>query len=149
MICRFSRNLKYLLYRKPLRNVTVGRTFSVNPPAVEINEPLKRKLIPKGPGLKEFLVAGKNIPAQTSPENVPYLNALDFNGHGRKVFFEVYGCQMNVSDTEIIWAILKENGYKKADNIDEADAVLVITCAIREGAEGKVCVLLSFFLFFV
>lgn len=101
------------------------------------------KLPVKGPGLKEFLIAGKNsLVAQANPiqpENtIPYLNELDYSGHGRKVFFEVYGCQMNVNDTEIVWSILKDNGYEKADSADVADVVLLMTCAIREKAETKV-----------
>lgn len=97
-----------------------------------------------GPGLKEFIIAGKNsLVAQNNPVTpdnvVPYLNEIDYNGRGRKVFFEVYGCQMNVNDTEIVWSILKDNGYEKADSADQADVVLLMTCAIREKAESKVC----------
>ncbi|KDR12757.1 CDK5 regulatory subunit-associated protein 1, partial [Zootermopsis nevadensis] len=54
------------------------------------------------------------------------------------VYFEVYGCQMNVNDTEIIWSILKDVGYLKSESIQEADVILIVTCAIREGAEIKV-----------
>lgn len=102
-----------------------------------------RKFPTKGPGLKEFLIAGKNSliaqPNHIMPENtIPYLNELDYDGNGRKVFFEVYGCQMNVNDTEIVWSILKENGYCKVDSADAADVVLLMTCAIREKAESKV-----------
>lgn len=45
---------------------------------------------------------------------------------------------MNVSDTEIAWSVLKDHGYVRAQEIEEADVVLVMTCAIREGAEDKV-----------
>lgn len=101
------------------------------------------KIPATGPGLKEFLIAGKkSLVAQSNPitpENtIPYLNEIDYNGQGRKVFFEVYGCQMNVNDTEIVWSILKENGYQKIDSADKADVVLLMTCAIREKAESKV-----------
>lgn len=54
------------------------------------------------------------------------------------VYFEVYGCQMNVNDADIIWSILKDVGYMKTESIQEADVILVVTCAIREGAEAKV-----------
>lgn len=109
------------------------------------------RLPAKGPGLKEFLIAGKNSlvaqPNPITPENtIPYLNEIDYNGHGRKVFFEVYGCQMNVNDTEIVWSILKDNGYEKVQSADDADVVLLMTCAIREKAESKVgqcCVVLE------
>lgn len=105
------------------------------------NPPVKgSKLSKKGPGLKEFLIAGQNLPIQSkiTTENVPYLNAKDYNGNGRKVYFEVYGCQMNVNDTEVVWSILKDNGYVKVDDIKNADVALIITCAIREGAESRV-----------
>lgn len=45
---------------------------------------------------------------------------------------------MNVNDTEIIWSILKDVGYLKSESIQEADVILIVTCAIREGAEIKV-----------
>lgn len=45
---------------------------------------------------------------------------------------------MNVNDTEIIWSILKAHNYLKTDNLNEADIVLIVTCAIREGAEAKI-----------
>ncbi|XP_055312909.1 CDK5RAP1-like protein [Sitodiplosis mosellana] len=101
------------------------------------------RLPAKGPGLKEFLIAGKNSlvaqPNPITPENtIPYLNEIDYDGHGRKVFFEVYGCQMNVNDTEIVWSILKDNGYEKVQSAEDADVVLLMTCAIREKAESKI-----------
>lgn len=100
-----------------------------------------------GPSLKDFLVAGRNLPdpkrSTTTPADAvhqhPYLlDERDWHGAGRRVYFEVYGCQMNVSDTEIVWTILQRSGYTKVDDIREADVVMVITCAIREGAETKV-----------
>lgn len=98
-----------------------------------------------GPGLKEFLIAGKNLadPKKVggTGSDVPYLGVNDLLGNGRKVYFEVYGCQMNVSDTEVVWAILQKSGYVKVEEIKEADIVMIITCAIREGAETKVNIL--------
>ena len=106
----------------------------------EVKAGVSRKLA-GGPGLKEFLIVGKNLPkpdAIVAGETIPYLMESDFSGNGRKVFFEVYGCQMNVNDTEIVWAILKENGFAQVHDVREADIVLVMTCSIREGAESKV-----------
>lgn len=59
----------------------------------------------------------------------------------RKVFIEVYGCQMNTNDAEIVHGILKEcqnTKYEKCDSLSEADIALLMTCAIRENAESKI-----------
>lgn len=60
-------------------------------------------------------------------------------------FIETYGCQMNVSDTEVVRAILLKAGFSEADTLEEAAVVLANTCAIRERAEGKVWDRLKFF----
>ena len=59
------------------------------------------------------------------------------DGH-RRVYIETYGCQMNVSDSEIVAAVLREAGFGLTKNADSADVVLLNTCAIRENAEQKV-----------
>ena len=53
-------------------------------------------------------------------------------------FIETYGCQMNVADSELVESILKGEGYSKAAQLRDADAIFVNTCAIREHAEEKV-----------
>ncbi|NXP97284.1 CK5P1 protein, partial [Vidua macroura] len=55
-----------------------------------------------------------------------------------KVYLETYGCQMNVSDTEIVWAILQKNGYARTKELEEADVVLLVTCSVREKAEQAI-----------
>lgn len=45
---------------------------------------------------------------------------------------------MNVNDTEVIWSILKSHGYRKVNDIIEANIILLITCSIRDNAEQKV-----------
>ncbi|XP_061901516.1 CDK5 regulatory subunit-associated protein 1 isoform X1 [Entelurus aequoreus] len=59
-------------------------------------------------------------------------------GNSRKVYFETYGCQMNVNDTEIAWSILQRNGYQRTTYLNEADVVLLVTCSIREKAEQTI-----------
>ena len=54
------------------------------------------------------------------------------------VFIETYGCQMNVSDTELMLGKLTAAGYDQVDAPDGADVILVNTCAIRENAEQRV-----------
>jgi tRNA-2-methylthio-N6-dimethylallyladenosine synthase len=57
---------------------------------------------------------------------------------GRRVFIETYGCQMNVADSELVASILGGQGYGLTQQEDEADVVLINTCAIREKAEDRV-----------
>ena len=54
------------------------------------------------------------------------------------VYVETYGCQMNVSDSELMIGKLAESGYDSVDQPDEADVILINTCAIREHAEQRV-----------
>ncbi|VDP86779.1 unnamed protein product [Echinostoma caproni] len=54
------------------------------------------------------------------------------------VFFEVYGCQMNHSDTQIARSILQQAGFREAPSVEKANTVLLMTCAIRESAELKI-----------
>lgn len=56
----------------------------------------------------------------------------------RKIYIETYGCQMNVSDSELMAGILTQNGHRTVSHLDDADVVLLNTCAIRENAETKV-----------
>ena len=63
----------------------------------------------------------------------------------KSFFIETYGCQMNVSDSELISGILSKDGYKETKNINNADIILVNTCAIREHAEDKVHSRLGFY----
>jgi tRNA-2-methylthio-N6-dimethylallyladenosine synthase len=56
----------------------------------------------------------------------------------RKLFLESYGCQMNFSDSEIVASILTKEGYETTRDMDEADLILVNTCAIRDNAEQRV-----------
>jgi tRNA-2-methylthio-N6-dimethylallyladenosine synthase len=53
----------------------------------------------------------------------------------KKVYIESYGCQMNLNDSEIVAAILADQGFNTTHLMEEADLVLVNTCSIREKAE--------------
>ncbi len=57
---------------------------------------------------------------------------------GRKLFIETYGCQMNVADSEVVAAIMLGEGYELTEDIEQADAVMINTCSIRDNAEQKV-----------
>lgn len=56
----------------------------------------------------------------------------------KKFYIETYGCQMNVADSEVVASVLKDNGYLKTQDINQADLILVNTCSIRENAEQRV-----------
>ena len=57
---------------------------------------------------------------------------------GKKVYIESYGCQMNVSDSEVVASILAKEGYTAVNSAEEADLVLLNTCSVREKAEYTV-----------
>ncbi len=63
---------------------------------------------------------------------------LDKKGNTKKLFIESYGCQMNMSDSEIVASILSEEGFDTTQNLEDADLVLVNTCSIREKAEQTI-----------
>ena len=63
----------------------------------------------------------------------------------KKLFIETYGCQMNVADSEVIASVMKMAGYDMADTLEEADAVFMNTCSIRDNAEQKIFNRLEFF----
>src|SRR5215467_14014432 len=55
-----------------------------------------------------------------------------------RVYVETYGCQMNVADSDLIGSVLADAGYAAASRADEADVIVVNTCAVREKAEERV-----------
>ena len=63
----------------------------------------------------------------------------------KKLFIETYGCQMNVADSEVIASVMQMAGYSVADTLEEADAVFMNTCSIRDNAEQKILNRLEFF----
>ena len=62
----------------------------------------------------------------------------------RHLFIETYGCQMNVADSEVVASIMEMAGYAMTDNIEDADAILLNTCSIRDNAEQKIVSRLQF-----
>ena len=58
--------------------------------------------------------------------------------NNRKIYIETYGCQMNFSDSEIVGSILTAEQYAITDDINEADYILINTCAIRDNAEQRI-----------
>ncbi len=62
----------------------------------------------------------------------------------KRLFIETYGCQMNVADSEVVAAIMEMAGYTLTTVLDDADAVLLNTCSIRDNAEQKILSRLQF-----
>ncbi|WP_218919086.1 tRNA (N6-isopentenyl adenosine(37)-C2)-methylthiotransferase MiaB [Prevotella intermedia] len=56
----------------------------------------------------------------------------------KKLYIETYGCQMNVADSEVVASVMKMAGYDVCEKEDEADAIFLNTCSIRENAENKI-----------
>ena len=56
----------------------------------------------------------------------------------KKLYIETYGCQMNVADSEVVAAVMQMAGYEPTDTLDDADAVFLNTCSVRDNAEQKI-----------
>src|SRR3954469_13024437 len=88
------------------------------------------------PSLKEAKKRGK--------EEVSYFKDFKISeqfrgmGEGKKFYIRTYGCQMNEHDTEVMAGIFTGLGYEATNTVDDADVILLNTCAIRENAENKV-----------
>ena len=84
----------------------------------------------------------KNI---NQTKNKKIIRAIPKSTSNRKMYIESYGCQMNLSDSEIITSILAKEGFSKTNDITIADLVFVNTCSIREKAELTVRKRLEFY----
>ena len=56
----------------------------------------------------------------------------------KKLYIETYGCQMNVADSEVVASVMMMAGYEVCDSVEEADAVFLNTCSVRDNAEQKI-----------
>lgn len=63
----------------------------------------------------------------------------------KKLFIETYGCQMNVADSEVVASVMQMDGYVVTDKLEDADAVFVNTCSVRDNAEQRVIQRLEYF----
>lgn len=78
-----------------------------------------------------------------TPTNFDVLHLENFNGlskliHGHHYYIKTYGCQANVRDEETMRGMLEKVGYFPTENVENADLIIVNTCAVRENAEDKV-----------
>ncbi|XP_040060423.2 mitochondrial tRNA methylthiotransferase CDK5RAP1 [Gasterosteus aculeatus] len=101
-----------------------------------------RAQVSRGPSFQDFIkgvsVHKPRAEAAGGCDSHAYLSEDLSMGDSRKVYFETYGCQMNVNDTEIAWSILQKKGYLRTADLREADVVLLVTCSIREKAEQTI-----------
>ncbi|GGH81921.1 tRNA-2-methylthio-N6-dimethylallyladenosine synthase [Pullulanibacillus pueri] len=88
------------------------------------------------PNLKEARRRRKNTTQYVDDFGIP--EDIQNIGAGRKFLIRTYGCQMNEHDTEVMAGIFEELGYEATEHEEEADVILLNTCAIRENAENKV-----------
>ena len=63
---------------------------------------------------------------------------INANGPQKKLLLESYGCQMNFADSEIVASIMAQEGFTTTRDVEEADLVLLNTCAIRDNAEQRI-----------
>jgi tRNA A37 methylthiotransferase MiaB len=122
------------------RDAPRARLFASSPPEASASA---RVLARDGPGLADFLRAdpsggGRCGAAGSSAVLADDATATSASGARRTAYVETYGCQMNVSDSEIVASVLRSHDYVMTDAPEDADAILVNTCAIRDGAEAKV-----------
>ena len=87
------------------------------------------------PSLKD---ASKRTKSQVIVKHYKIDDELKNLGAGKKYFIRTYGCQMNEHDTENIKAILEDMSFIETDEMENADLILLNTCAIRENAHNKV-----------
>ncbi|XP_075701377.1 mitochondrial tRNA methylthiotransferase CDK5RAP1 [Rhinoderma darwinii] len=100
-----------------------------------------RSRVAAGPHLKDFVnpTPASSVPSSIEEDDdVPHYITERPSPAYNKVYFETYGCQMNVNDTEIAWSILQKSGYVRINAATEADVILLVTCSIREKAEQTI-----------
>ncbi|QVK19469.1 tRNA (N6-isopentenyl adenosine(37)-C2)-methylthiotransferase MiaB [Mycoplasmatota bacterium] len=87
------------------------------------------------PNLKQARKRGKE---DVNTINFDMPDKMENIGKDKLFMIDTYGCQMNVHDSEVIAGILTKLGYQATDKEEEADVIILNTCAIRENAENKV-----------
>lgn len=132
---KFSVDQKLPLFRTSIQWLSNGTTFD----GVRVNSK-------NGPSLEDFIVqAHKKHHKPLAPPSGLEKATIKKTEYPLKFYIETYGCQMNVSDSEIVSSLLVSAGHSIAPEVETADVILTNTCAVRENAEGKVWHRLKFF----
>ncbi|KAL4644311.1 hypothetical protein ACB092_02G156100 [Castanea dentata] len=122
--------------RRPLRKtipltLTLSRSFS-------------QAQLSEGPSLRHFIAQASLTASEAQPNQLP---ASEVTSRGR-IYHETYGCQMNISDMEIVLSIMKNAGYGEiVHDPESAELIFINTCAIRDNAEQRVWQRLNYFWF--
>lgn len=90
------------------------------------------------PNLKDAAYRDLKTKPEVIYQSVVIDDSIKNIGQNKKFYVRTYGCQGNFRDGEIIEGILTRLKYQKAQNLEDADVILLNTCAIRENAEKKV-----------
>jgi len=89
--------------------------------------------------MSDRLVSLGKRPAPVRPVPAPALASSPSPSPGApRVYVETYGCQMNVADSDLLGSVLAGAGYARSERADDADVIVVNTCAVREKAEERV-----------
>lgn len=88
------------------------------------------------PNLKEAKIRTKKE-VKIIKDDYKVSNDMKNIGKNKKYYIKTYGCQMNVHDSELLSAILEDMSYVKTEELEDADIILLNTCAIRENAHNK------------
>ncbi len=99
---------------------------------------MKGCIIKSRPSLKDARYRNKNESTMIKRDEIIVSTFLRNIVQGKKYFIRTYGCQANVRDEETMKGILELAGYECASDINDADLVILNTCAVRENAEDRV-----------
>lgn len=136
--------LRYQLFRWKGLQATVSHLRFL--PTTDSTQTFSSRTPADGKTLADFITGtasladARQTPQQVSPAEVfPTVQTIiNAQAQRRLVYVQTMGCQMNVSDSEVVLSILHEAGYDQTSVLTEADVVLINTCAIREGAEKRI-----------
>lgn len=71
-------------------------------------------------------------------ENVTADSKSAKSANDKSLYIETYGCQMNVADSEVVASVMQMDGYHLTEHAEDADAIFINTCSVRDNAEQKV-----------
>src|ERR1700722_17705934 len=76
-------------------------------------------------------------PSPSSPSPTPSTGSINFDRNGNKIYFISLGCPRNLVDSEVMLGILLKAGYEAAQELQEADYLVINTCGFLEASRGE------------